>query len=216
MHRLFNKRSISTWLLASLITIFATKAHSESEPDVWSAFRQGEVVALMRHAIAPGNGDPVVFTLGDCATQRNLSQEGVSQAKKIGLKIKEHGVKRLDVYSSQWCRCVDTATHLNLGPVRSMPALNSFYQNRSSEQEQTSQLSDWIVKRLSVKKTEAKDSSDSANVNAEHQNTMPAILVTHQVNITALTGVFPRSGEVVFVSIENDQPSVLATWIEKH
>ena len=200
----FKQRMISTWLLALLLALVSPQTVTAAEPNVWEAFNNGEAVALMRHAIAPGNGDPVEFKLGDCTTQRNLSNDGVLQAQQIGSHFKEHGVAKSDLFSSQWCRCVDTAVNLKMGPVEQLPMLNSFYQNRSTETAQTEQLNQWIVDRLTAK---------SPNSNNDLPSNTPAILVTHQVNITALTGVFPASGEVVFVAMENDQLTVLATWL---
>lgn len=193
-----------TWLLTGLFAVCTTSSTAEAEVDVWQAFSNGEAVALMRHAIAPGNGDPAEFILGDCKTQRNLSKDGVLQAQKIGLQLKEHGIEYVDVFSSQWCRCVDTAVNLDLGTVKQLPMLNSFYQDRSTEEAQTTQIRQWIVNRLASKSSDVTDDQLSAK---------PALLVTHQVNITALTGVVPASGEVVFVAMNNGQLTVLTTWI---
>jgi len=208
MRRTLNSRYVSASLLVGLFMFivtgtFAKTAQAFDAQDL-ATFKNGGAIALMRHAIAPGNGDPTDFKIGDCSTQRNLSADGVIQSQKIGLQFKEQGVGKLAIYSSQWCRCIDTATHLGLGSVIQLPILNSFYQDRSTEQQQTSDLSQWIVNRLS---------NNSANLNTQQPNTTPAILVTHQVNITALTGVFPRSGEVVFVSLENSELRVLSTWL---
>lgn len=208
MNMVITKRLASLRLLACFFALSSAYTASASEIDGWKAFANGEAIALMRHAIAPGNGDPAEFSLNDCKTQRNLSEEGLLQAQQIGLQFKQHGLiqetMQTDIFSSQWCRCVDTAVNLDLGSVQQLPMLNSFYQDRSTESEQTEQLTQWIVNRLTAK---------SPNATADKKTTTPAILVTHQVNITALTGVFPSSGEVVFVSIDNNKPTVLATWL---
>jgi len=208
MERLFNKYFVSPWLrvrlLLFLLTITTTQSISATEPELWEAFNNGEVIALMRHAIAPGNGDPTEFNVNDCSTQRNLSKDGILQAQQIGLQIKANNTTQTDVYSSQWCRCYDTAINLNLGTVQKLPMLNSFYQNRSTEAAQTTQLKDWIINRLS---------NNTSTKNVNEPNTGPALLVTHQVNITALTGVFPSSGEIGFVGIDNSQITVLKTWL---
>jgi len=209
MHSVINHRFICSWLLTCLCTcvfIFAPihKATATTEQAAWEAFASGKAIAIMRHAIAPGNGDPVEFELGDCRTQRNLSKEGQLQAQQIGLQIKEHGIEQAEIYTSQWCRCFDTATNLELGSAQDLPMLNSFYQDRSTESAQTEQLTQWMVNRLT--------NSEDTNTTVDQQENAPAILVTHQVNITALTGVFPSSGEVVFVTLENDQLTALTTW----
>ena len=149
----------------------------------WAQLRQGVAVALIRHAIAPGLGDPPGFRIGDCTTQRNLSQEGRDQARRIGEFFREKGVKETSVYASQWCRCLETARLLALGPVKEMPALNSFFEDRSTEESQTKQLRKFIMS-LSAGK--------------------PVIMVTHQVNITALTGIVPSSGEIIILQLTQD------------
>jgi len=206
----FNRRLARWWIL---ITLFAglftlgsttlgaaeseTASQTASEIAAWEALTNGKAIAIMRHAIAPGTGDPAEFELGDCKTQRNLSDEGKLQAQQIGTQIREHGIDNAEVYSSQWCRCVDTATNLDSGSVQQLPMLNSFFQDRSTENAQTEQLKQWIVNRLAT--------TDSATI-ADQQNTPPAILVTHQVNITALTGVFNRKSSkwIAIINLEQD------------
>lgn len=133
-------------------------------------------IAIMRHALAPGGGDPANFTLGDCATQRNLSKAGRRQARRTGDFLRSVGVERARVFSSQWCRCMDTAELLDLGPVEPLPALNSFFRNRERGPAQTRELREMI---------------------AGMDLSRPVVMVTHQVNITRLTNVFPSSGEIV-------------------
>ena len=88
------------------------------EAAAWDALRAGRHVALMRHTDAPGGtGDPPGFTLGDCTTQRNLSAKGRAEAAAIGARIKAEGVVFEKILSSPWCRCVDTAKLMDLGPV---------------------------------------------------------------------------------------------------
>lgn len=194
-------------LLACLLAASNANSATELQTGAWDSLNQGKVVALMRHAIAPGNGDPSSFILGDCNTQRNLSEQGRQQAQAIGLQMKAYGIARADIYTSQWCRCVDTGAELGLGKTRELPMLNSFYQDRSTAEIQTEQLRNWIKNRLDPKQFEA-SSNKQANP--------PAVLVTHQVNITALTGVFPASGEIVFVALENNQLSVVTTVVTSY
>jgi len=155
---------------------FASSAQNQEE--VWAEFLQGRAVALIRHATAPGLGDPPGFRIGDCSTQRNLSQEGRQQARRIGDFFRTKGVKEATIYSSQWCRCLETAELLNLGQVNELPALNSFFQNSSSEEKQTTDIRQFISSLPAGK---------------------PVIMVSHQVNITALTGIFPSSGEIIML-----------------
>ena len=166
-------------LLATLILMVPSQAMAE-QSGLWAGLLAGDHVVLMRHAAAPGMGDPDDFVLGDCSTQRNLSAAGLAQAVRIGERLRANGIGRARVYSSQWCRCLDTARALGLGPVQPLPALNSFFRDFSREDMQTQATRQWIERR-------APDG--------------PLILVTHQVNITALTGIFPASGELVFIRL---------------
>ena len=91
----------------------------------------------MRHATAPGTGDPAEFQLDDCATQRNLSAVGREQARATGARLRAAGITSAEVYSSQWCRCLETARLLGLGEVLELPALNSFFGERARAAEQS-------------------------------------------------------------------------------
>jgi 8-oxo-(d)GTP phosphatase len=148
------------------------------EATLWHALRSGGHIALLRHADAPGIGDPEGFRLGDCATQRNLGDKGRGQAARIGERFRANGLTEARVLTSQWCRCLETARLLRLGLVAELPVLNSFFQHAGRGGPQTRALRQWIA---------AQDLS------------RPVVLVTHQVNITELTGVYPTSGELVIV-----------------
>ncbi|WP_239491409.1 histidine phosphatase family protein [Luteitalea sp. TBR-22] len=141
--------------------------------------RDPGIVTLLRHARAPGTGDPAGFTLADCASQRNLSEQGRQQARRLGEAFRAVGVKDADVRSSQWCRCVETARLLGVGGVQVAPYLNSFFAGRGDEAASTQALRAAILAKVDSRR--------------------PTLLVTHQVNITALTGIVPAEGEVVFV-----------------
>lgn len=189
------------WKIVVFVLISASSTYALAADEIlWEAHRNGKAVVLMRHAIAPGNGDPVSFSIGDCKTQRNLSAEGRSQADRIGKKIRSEGIKRASVFTSEWCRCADTASLLRLGVVQGLPILNSFYQDRSTEAEQTQSLANWLTQYLE---------------NAENVPNKPVVMVSHQVNITALTGVFPSSGEMVFVGLQEGEIVVLGTHLVK-
>ena len=102
--------------LGLLLPIAAACAETD-EAALWAALREGGHVALMRHAIAPGVGDPAGFRLDDCTTQRKLSAQGRAQARAIGERFRANGIATAAVFSSQWCRCLDTARELALGEV---------------------------------------------------------------------------------------------------
>lgn len=141
-----------------------------------SVLQEPDTVLLMRHALAPGTGDPATFALRDCATQRNLDATGRRQALRIADSLRAADLGPLEVWSSQWCRCLETARLLALGPVTEIPALNSFFRNRD--------------------RAAAQSAATLAQI-AQLPTGTRAILVTHQVNITALTGIVPRSGEII-------------------
>lgn len=133
-------------------------------------------MVLIRHAIAPGTGDPARFRIGDCSTQRNLSEEGRRQSRKIGQRFRNNGITSAQVFTSQWCRSRETARLLGLGEVTDLPPLNSFFSRRDREKPQMQALREWLAARKLDK---------------------PLVLVTHQVNITSFSGIFPASGEMV-------------------
>lgn len=146
----------------------------------WEALRQGGRVVLLRHALAPGTGDPPGFRLEDCRTQRNLSDEGRDQARAIGEAFRRRGIPVDRVFSSRWCRCRETAA-LAFGVYQAHPALDSFFSNPEREREQTAALRDLLREH--------------------HPGPGNLVLVTHQVNITAFTGIVPASGEMVLVKL---------------
>ncbi|UTW08294.1 histidine phosphatase family protein [Pseudomonas benzenivorans] len=164
-------RFVACLLLAWLALPGAAQA---SEREAWDALREGRAVLLLRHATAPGMGDPANFRLGDCSTQRNLDQRGRDEARRWGQLLRNQGISRPRLLSSRWCRARDTAQQMDLGPVEPLPALDSFFAARARAKAQTAEL----VER----------------VNALMPGTV-MVLVSHQVNITALTGVYPASGE---------------------
>jgi len=170
-------------LTALCLASLPTRSVSGESAEAWAALQEPGTVAIMRHALAPGTGDPADFTLGDCGTQRNLNAAGRRQARAIGAAFRDHGIEVDKVLTSQWCRCRDTARLLDLAPVEPFPALNSFFEDRSTADAQTQELRRFL---------------------AEQPGSRKLVLVTHQVNITALTGVFPASGEVVVIEAADD------------
>ena len=131
-------------------------------------------VLLLRHADAPGNGDPPGFRIGDCATQRNLGDNGRAQARRIGERLRAAGIASARVWSSQWCRCLDTARLLGLGAVQELPALNSFFDRPQDRDRHLAQLRAFL-----------------ANVPLDGA---PVVLVTHQEMVTAQSGAWVDSG----------------------
>jgi phosphohistidine phosphatase SixA len=110
--------------IASGLALPGTAAWAAADSDAEALLRPGGVVLALRHALAPGTFDPPQFRLGDCGTQRNLSDEGRAQARRIGQWFKARGLQPARVRSSPWCRCVDTAT-LAFGAAEPWAALGS-------------------------------------------------------------------------------------------
>ncbi len=155
---------------------FLTKAYAENY-SIEEIIKDIDAnVIFMRHALAPGIGDPNNFKIGDCSTQRNLNETGIAQAVLIGKQLKKNSIQFNKIYSSQWCRCYQTATLLDLGKVHEFTGLNSIFQNFVSRKE-TLQKLEQKLSEISLSKL--------------------VIFVTHQVNIQAITKKNAASGEMV-------------------
>jgi phosphohistidine phosphatase SixA len=160
---------------------------SERDPAV-QALRQGGCALLLRHArTEPGVGDPPGFRLGTCSTQRNLSDAGREDARAIGRWFAAAGLRPQAVRSSAWCRCIDTA-QLAFGASVPWPPLDSTFDAPSSSAPATQSLREAL-----------------AGIGPGRFE----VWVTHQVNITALTGEVPAMGEGLVVG---PQARVLARW----
>lgn len=176
-----------------IVGLLSTGFVHADESQAWSALREGRALLLMRHATAPGVGDPAGFTLGDCSTQRNLNEQGRAEGRRWGERLREQGIARVQLLSSRWCRAQDTAKAMNLGPVEPLPPLDSFFENRTTANQQMAALLVQI-------------------------NAMPTgvarVLVSHQVNITALTGVYPASGEGLILALPLTRPAKVLARID--
>lgn len=146
--------------------------------------QRADHVLLMRHALAPGIGDPEGYRLDDCSTQRNLNQMGVTQAGRIGGWLKQQGVASAEVFSSPWCRCLETARLLKMGPVTPERSLGSFFNQATDGQAATRELEKLIAR---------------TKAQIGHK---PLLLVTHHVNIQAYIGENVDSGDMVLARID--------------
>ena len=165
-------------ILLGLCTAADIASADEAET-AWTALRAGRHVALMRHTDAPGGvGDPPGFRLDDCATQRNLSAKGRADAARIGARLRSELIAVERIVSSQWCRCKDTATLLELGPVEAEPTFGNVVVLR----EQATSLI-----------------AGARAVIDKWTGSGLLLVVTHGANIRALTGIAPASGEIVVV-----------------
>jgi len=168
-------------LLAFAVLLAPSLAAAQDTASLWSALAGGGHVAMMRHALAPGIGDPENFKVDDCTTQRNLNDEGRAQARRTGEAFRRNGVVVARLLSSEWCRCLETAALLKLAKVESFAGLNSFFEGRNSEAEQT-RAARALLSRLDPKGRSV-------------------VMVTHQVNISALTGEYAQSGAIVVLKL---------------
>lgn len=170
-------------LFSFVLTVMSFASSASASEEAWAKLQDGSHFALIRHALAPGTGDPANFDVAKCETQRNLNDTGREQARQIGKRFRDNGIPGAAVYSSQWCRCLETADLLALGDVTPLPIINSFFQDYEKRAPQTEATLAWLA---------AADLS------------RPTILVTHQVNISALTDVYPASGEIIVVKREKN------------
>ena len=156
--------------------------------DIRAALEQfGANVVFMRHALAPGFGDPDNFTVGDCLTQRNLNETGRRQAVAIGRKLKNNNIVFDKILSSQWCRCQETAHYLNMGAWDQFPGLNSFFQGYADKQ----QTVRFLEEKLST-------------IPPDHL----VLMVTHQVVISEITGYAPASGGLILYNTKSKKAGV--------
>ena len=137
----------------------------------------GGKLIFIRHAYAPGNGDPDNFNLDDCSTQRNLNYQGRKQAKYIGEFFRKNKIKIDKVLSSEWCRCKETAK-IAFKDFSTNNFLNSFYSSQyaKNKDQQIKLLNEYIKKFKSDKNL---------------------ILITHYVLISEVLDYGPSSGEIV-------------------
>lgn len=150
---------------------------ADTDEALWRRMQDGGVTVLMRHAATTsGIGDPPGFVLERCSTQRNLSAAGRRDAAAIGAAFRRHGVQPGAVWSSRWCRCLDTA-RLAFGRVQPEPGLDSMFNDDAAASEAKLGL---IRARLLA-----------------YRGAAPLVLVTHDVNIRALTGQSLAPGEMV-------------------
>jgi phosphohistidine phosphatase SixA len=179
------KIKIASLVIATLlITTVTPQSVQANELAIWDQLKGSNpkgYVLVMRHALAPGVGDPENFKVSDCSTQRNLNEEGRQDARDVGQWLVRQEVKILRVESSRWCRAKETAQLLNVGKVRLNKNLDSLFQDES----------DWAThpQTMNIKKRIL-----------DHRNKRGLLIfVGHFVNIQAVAGVSLDSGEGALV-----------------
>tara|TARA_B100001540_G_C15384789_1_gene451739 strand:- start:45 stop:602 length:558 start_codon:yes stop_codon:yes gene_type:complete len=166
--------------LKFFIIIFITLTTSikaDLNENLMNQLEEGGKLIFIRHAYAPGSGDPDNFNLNDCSTQRNLSEDGKKQAQLIGVFFKENKIKIDKILSSEWCRCKETA-FIAFEDFETKDFLNSFYS----------------IKFAKNKKTQVKNLKKYVNKWNSKKN---LILVTHYVVISEVLNYAPGSGEII-------------------
>lgn len=170
-------------VVATLVATLVPQAATAKDLAIWDTLQGTNpkgYVLLIRHALAPGVGDPANFRLGDCSTQRNLSQEGRQDARDIGSWLQRRDVRIFRVESSRWCRAKETAELLGIGRVNLNRNLDSLFEDSDPiKSVQTAKIRNKIINHRQTKGL--------------------LVLVGHFVNVSALTGIALESGEGVLV-----------------
>jgi len=170
--------------LALAVPVMAAEPAAGSAIDLWQRLQGGSHVLVVRHAATePGIGDPPGFALGDCATQRNLSAPGRADAQALGAAVRQHGVPVARVLSSRWCRCQDTA-RIAFGKAELAPMLDSMMNDDESSR----------GRKLAELRQAVQAWNGPGNL----------VLVTHDVNIRALTGDRLAQGEMLVATRRPD------------
>ena len=160
-----------------LIILFLFNHKSYANENIVEILKKNNNIIFIRHSLAPGSGDPENIDLKDCKTQRNLNNEGIKQSKKIGNFFKKNNIKAEYIFSSEWCRCKDTAFHA-FNNYKTFNALNSFYSKKfyKNKNKQIKKLKKFI---------------------RNWDNNSNLILVTHYVVISEILGIAAGSGEII-------------------
>ena len=150
---------------------------AEINKDILASLKEGNKLIFIRHAYAPGGGDPDNFDINDCNTQRNLSESGRQQAKNISNFFVENQINFKKVYSSEWCRCKETAK-IAFGDFETKNFLNSFFSQKFA-------------------KNRKKQMNDLNNFVDNYKDDGNLVFVTHYVVISEALNYAPSSGEIV-------------------
>ncbi len=163
---------------------FAVMAMTATASELADKLKLPNHALLMRHALAPGIGDPAGYSLADCSTQRNLDAQGRQQAMRTGQWLKRQGIQTAMVLTSPWCRCKDTASLLGYGQPEVEPAIGSFFEASQEAADYTQRLQKRLAQLGPTKEDKA------------------LILVTHHVNILDYMGSHVGSGDLVLVQFD--------------
>ena len=166
-------------ILLLTVLVLVAPARAVADDAMWELLRGGAQVVLMRHTITtPGVGDPAGFRLDDCATQRNLTDAGREDARRIGAAFRQRSIPVGRVLSSPWCRCLETS-RFAFGGAEVWTPLSNLFDNRAREAEQLRALHEIAGRRPT-----------GGNL----------LLVTHGSVVQPLTGIQPAPGEMVVLT----------------
>ena len=180
--------------IISLLFIFISLVFSNqafSNDDLIQSLKEGGKIIFIRHAYAPGGGDPDNFDVNDCSTQRNLNNEGISQSKLIGEFFVKNKIQIDQVLSSEWCRCKDTAKYA-FKNFKTFNALNSFFSSKFAQNED-------------------KQIKDLKNFIQNWKSEKNLVLITHYVVISSMLNMAVGSGEIVITNNDYDVIGTIET-----
>jgi phosphohistidine phosphatase SixA len=169
--------------------VFSNQAFSNDV--LIQSLKEGGKIIFIRHAYAPGGGDPDNFDVNDCSTQRNLNNEGISQSKLIGEFFVKNKIQIDQVLSSEWCRCKDTAKYA-FKNFKTFNALNSFFSSKFAQNED-------------------KQIKDLKNFIQNWKSEKNLVLVTHYVVISSMLNMAVGSGEIVITNNDYDVIGTIET-----
>ena len=182
-------KKIISLLLIFISLVFSNQAFSND--DLIQSLKEGGKIIFIRHAYAPGGGDPDNFDVNDCSTQRNLNNEGISQSKLIGEFFVKNKIQIDQVLSSEWCRCKDTAKYA-FKNFKTFNALNSFFSSKFAQNED-------------------KQIKDLKNFIQNWKSEKNLVLVTHYVVISSMLNMAVGSGEIVITNNDYDVIGTIET-----
>jgi broad specificity phosphatase PhoE len=169
--------------LLAWLALAAPAAAADDEP-LWALLARGGQTIMIRHAITtPGVGDPPTMRLDDCASQRNLTDEGRAHARRVGEAVRARGIPLERVLSSPWCRCLETARLAFTAPHEMWAPLGNLYGRPELRDEQ--------VRAMRVRLGERRSGGN-------------VVMVSHGSTISAVTGVSPDTAEMVIVTPQGD------------
>ena len=176
-------------LYLTIFILITSVVKADSNENLIKELRNGGKLIFIRHAYAPGGGDPINFDINNCNTQRNLSTRGKEQAENIGNFFAKNNITINKIYSSQWCRCIDTSL-IAFSKFETKQFLNSFYSEKFAKNKDSQII-------------------DLKNFIIDWDGIQNLVFVTHYVVISQILNYAPSSGEIV---ISNKDLKVIDTF----